>query len=154
MRWHDWLVLITSGALIWGAVSAFGVSHITLSQQGADGAYHDTYYVIAHGHYVLTAISIGLLAVVLHVALIRRSTPFMAASGAIAFCVFALGISLMIAPQMFLGSGDMPRRYIDYPDAFARWQMLSTLGGSLAFAALVTLLSLSLRAWVHRRRSR
>lgn len=154
MRWHDWLLVLTSGALLGGAVFAFGVNRLSLSQQGADRIYHDTYYVIAHGHYILAAVSLGVLAVTLHFALLRKSTPRIAAFGAIALCVLALGTALMLAPQMFLGAGGMPRRYIDYADVVARWQLLARIGGSLVLMAIVALFSLSLRAWLLRRRDR
>ncbi|WP_341862336.1 cbb3-type cytochrome c oxidase subunit I [Gymnodinialimonas sp. 57CJ19] len=130
------------------------MSRITWRQQGPDRAYHDTYYVIAHGPFMFAAVSLVVLAVTLHFALLRRSTPRIAAFGAIALCVLALGIALMLAPQMFLATGGLPQRYIDYPDTFARWQLLATLGGSLGVAAYVTLFGLSLRAWLHRRRKR
>ncbi|ABD54166.1 cytochrome c oxidase subunit I [Jannaschia sp. CCS1] len=155
MRWYDWLILTTIGALLGGAYFRFWPSQrIALSQPGADGTYHDTYYVVAHIHYL------GLLALLVvavgtaYVLLLRRSVPRIAVSGAVAICMLCLGTAFMVAPQAVLPGGGMPRRYTDYADAVERWQMLSAIGASLAIAALVTLLVLTIRALLLRRRSK
>ena len=150
MRWPDWLILITSGALIWGAVSAFSRSGIILSQAGADGSYHDTYYVVANGQYpIVVAAGIALVAA-LYLTLIRPAGPGLAATAALSIAAAALGYTLMMRPQAFAGRAAMPRRYTDYPDAFALWSKIATFGGILLLLAtarfvVATLLALLAR---------
>ncbi|SFO85093.1 cytochrome c oxidase subunit I [Tranquillimonas alkanivorans] len=115
-----------------------GVTGIVLSQAGIDRAYHDTYYVVAHFHYVM---SLG--AVFAIFAGIYFYFPKMTGKmypewvGKVHFWTFFIGANLTFFPQHFLGRQGMPRRYIDYPDAYALWNEVSSWGAFLSFASFI-----------------
>ncbi|KPU84713.1 cytochrome C oxidase subunit I [Marinosulfonomonas sp. PRT-SC04] len=115
-----------------------GVTGVVLSQPGLDRAYHDTYYVVAHFHYVMSlgaafAIFAGIYFWIGKMS--GRQYPEWA--GKIHFWMFFIGTNLTFFPQHFLGRQGMPRRYIDYPEAFAFWNQLSSYGAFLSFASFV-----------------
>ncbi|SFD45189.1 cytochrome c oxidase subunit 1 [Sulfitobacter brevis] len=115
-----------------------GVTGIVLSQAAVDRAYHDTYYVVAHFHYVM---SLG--AVFAIFAGIYFYFPKMTGkmypewAGKLHFWAMFIGANLTFFPQHFLGRQGMPRRYIDYPEAFAYWNQWSSIGAFLSFASFV-----------------
>ncbi|ANT62065.1 MULTISPECIES: cytochrome c oxidase subunit I [Roseobacteraceae] len=115
-----------------------GVTGVVLSQAGVDRAYHDTYYVVAHFHYVM---SLG--AVFAIFAGIYFYFPKMTGkmypewAGKLHFYVMFVGANLTFFPQHFLGRQGMPRRYIDYPEAFALWNHVSSWGAIISFASFL-----------------
>ncbi|MGK7653526.1 MULTISPECIES: cytochrome c oxidase subunit I [unclassified Roseovarius] len=115
-----------------------GVTGIVLSQAGIDRAYHDTYYVVAHFHYVM---SLG--AVFAIFAGVYFYFPKMTGRmipewmGQLHFWAMFIGANLTFFPQHFLGRQGMPRRYIDYPEAFAIWNWWSSIGAFLSFASFI-----------------
>ena len=115
-----------------------GVTGIVLSQAAVDRYYHDTYYVVAHFHYVM---SLG--AVFAIFAGIYFYFPKMTGkmypewAGKLHFWAMFIGANLTFFPQHFLGRQGMPRRYIDYPEAFAYWNHWSSLGAFLSFGSFV-----------------
>ncbi|MEP2640757.1 cytochrome c oxidase subunit I [Roseobacter sp.] len=115
-----------------------GVTGIVLSQAAVDRYYHDTYYVVAHFHYVM---SLG--AVFTIFAGIYFYFPKMTGkmypewAGKLHFWMMFIGANLTFFPQHFLGRQGMPRRYIDYPEAFAYWNQWSSWGAFLSFASFL-----------------
>ena len=115
-----------------------GVTGIVLSQAAVDRAYHDTYYVVAHFHYVM---SLG--AVFAIFAGIYFYFPKMTGkmypewAGKLHFWMMFIGANLTFFPQHFLGRQGMPRRYIDYPEAFALWNWWSSIGAFISFASFL-----------------
>ncbi|MFP7570383.1 cytochrome c oxidase subunit I [Marivita sp. S2033] len=115
-----------------------GVTGVVLAQASVDRAYHDTYYVVAHFHYVM---SLG--AVFAIFAGIYFWFPKMTGkmypewAGQLHFWAFFIGANITFFPQHFLGRQGMPRRYIDYPEAFAFWNYVSSWGAFLSFASFV-----------------
>ena len=115
-----------------------GVTGIVLSQAGVDRAYHDTYYVVAHFHYVMSLGAVFTIFAGIYFyfpKMTGRMIPEWA--GKIHFWTMFIGSNLTFFPQHFLGRQGMPRRYIDYPEAFALWNKVSSYGAFLSFASFV-----------------
>lgn len=115
-----------------------GVTGIVLSQAGVDRAYHDTYYVVAHFHYVMSLGAVfGIFAGIYYWFPKMSGKFFPEWAGKLHFWSFFIGANITFFPQHFLGRQGMPRRYIDYPEAFAFWNQVSSWGAFLAFASFV-----------------
>ena len=115
-----------------------GVTGIVLSQAGIDRAYHDTYYVVAHFHYVMSLGAVFAIFAGMYFYLPKmtgRMYPEWA--GKLHFWMMFIGANLTFFPQHFLGRQGMPRRYIDYPEAFAYWNLWSSWGAFLSFASFL-----------------
>ncbi len=115
-----------------------GVTGIVLSQAPIDRAYHDTYYVVAHFHYVMSLGAVFAIFSGIYFYLPKfsgRAAPEWAAK--LHFWMMFIGANLTFFPQHFLGRQGMPRRYIDYADAFALWNYVSSIGAFIAFASFV-----------------
>ena len=115
-----------------------GVTGIVLSQAGVDRAYHDTYYVVAHFHYVMSLGAVfGIFAGIYFYMPKFSGRKFPEWAGHLHFWTMFIGANLTFFPQHFLGRQGMPRRYIDYPDAFALWNYVSSIGAFVAFASFL-----------------
>ena len=118
-----------------------GVTGVVLSNAGVDRSMHDTYYVVAHFHYVL---SLGAVFSIFGAWYYwsPKMTGYMYSEtiGKLHFWLMFIGANLAFFPQHFLGLAGMPRRYADYPDAFAGWNFVSSLGSYLAFAGFLVFL--------------
>jgi cytochrome c oxidase subunit 1 len=118
-----------------------GVTGVVLANAGVDRALQETYYVIAHFHYVM-----GVAAVFAIFAgwyyWFPKITGYMYSDGIakLHFWVMFIGVNVLFFPQHFLGLSGMPRRYVDYPDAFAGWNFVSSIGAYIAgFSILIFL---------------
>tara|TARA_B110000977_G_scaffold182637_1_gene244468 strand:+ start:246 stop:1919 length:1674 start_codon:yes stop_codon:yes gene_type:complete len=115
-----------------------GVTGIVLSQAAVDRYYHDTYYVVAHFHYVMSLGAVFTIFAGIYFYLPKmtgRMYPEWA--GKLHFWAMFIGANLTFFPQHFLGRQGMPRRYIDYPDAFAYWNWWSSMGAFLSFGSFI-----------------
>ncbi len=115
-----------------------GVTGVVLANGGVDNYMHDTYYVVAHFHYVLSLGAVFSLFAGFTYWFAKMSgrhlNEFL---GHLHFWVFFIGVNLIFFPMHFLGLQGMPRRYPDYPDAFGYWNEIASIGYVIMAASMV-----------------
>jgi cytochrome c oxidase subunit 1 len=131
-----------------------GVTGVVLANAGVDRSLHDTYYVVAHFHYVLSLGAVFAIFAAWYYwfpKITGRVIPDWI--GRWHFYVAFISANLVFFPQHFLGLAGMPRRYIDYPEVFSGWNFISSLGSYLSAVAMILFFYGVLRAFTSKERA-
>jgi heme/copper-type cytochrome/quinol oxidase subunit 1/heme/copper-type cytochrome/quinol oxidase subunit 2 len=119
--------------------TAGGLTGVMLSNAGVDVALHDTYYVVAHFHYVLSMGAVfAIFAAIYYWFEKMTGAQYNEELAKIHFFLFFISVNITFAPMHFLGLAGMPRRVNDVPDGYMFWNHISSIGafmsaGTLAF---------------------
>ena len=145
----SWLATLYGGSLKFNTPLIFtigflalftigGLTGVVLSNASLDVAFHDTYYVVAHFHYVLSmgAVFAIFAGFYFWISKIVGKT-YNELYGKIHFWSLFIGVNLTFFPQHFLGMAGMPRRIPDYPDAFSGWNLISSFGSIVSVMSTV-----------------
>ena len=115
-----------------------GVTGVVLANGGIDDNLHDTYYVVAHFHYVLSLGAVFSIFAGFYYWFPKMSgRMYSELLGQLHFWIFFIGVNILFFPQHFLGQQGMPRRYADYPEQFAYWNQISSIGYAVMLVGVV-----------------
>jgi cytochrome c oxidase subunit 1 len=115
-----------------------GVTGVVLANAGITQILHNTYYVVAHFHYVLSLGAVfGIYAGIYYWLGKMSGRQYPERLGQIHFWLTFVGVNLTFFPMHFLGNQGMPRRYPDYPDAFSGWNAIASIGSYISVASFL-----------------
>ena len=161
----SWIATMWGGSIsfrvpmLWalGFISMFtigGVTGVVLANGSVDTVMHDTYYVLAHFHYVLSLGAVFALFAGWHYWFGKMwGKPYHEGLGQLHFWLFFIGVNLIFFPMHFLGLQGMQRRVPDYAAAFAGWNHVATWGFVLMAAGMACFFANMIVSLTSRRRS-
>jgi len=115
-----------------------GLTGIVLSNSSLNYLMHDTYYVVAHFHYVLSMGAVfGIFAAFYYWFEKMVGLPFNKILGVLHFWTFFLGVNITFFPMHFLGLAGMPRRIPDFPDAYSGWNFVASFGSNISVVSIL-----------------
>ena len=161
----SWIATMWGGSIrfelpmLWALAFIFlftvgGVTGVVLANGGMDLQLHDTYYVVAHFHYVLSLGAVFAIFCGMYYwfgKMFGRELPKV--GGYIHLITTFVGVNLTFFPQHFLGLAGMPRRYIDYADGLAFWNYVSSIGAYISFASSMFFVVMVIYALRHGQRT-
>jgi len=135
----DVSMLFAIGFLILFTIGGF--TGVILSSAGLDQILHDTYYVVAHFHYVLSMGAVfGMFGGFYYWSFHIFGKSFNEALGELHYWTTFIGVNLTFFPMHFLGMSGMPRRIPDYPDAYYTLNMVSSWGSAVTIVSIIIFL--------------
>jgi len=131
-----------------------GVTGVVLANAGIDTALHNTYYVVAHFHYVLSLGAVFSIFAGFYYWFPKMSGyMYSELLGKIHFWIMFIGVNMLFFPMHFLGLAGMPRRIPDYPDALADWNRIASFGAYISGASVIFFLFVVLHAFLAGKRA-
>jgi cytochrome c oxidase subunit 1 len=145
----SWIASIAGGKIEWNAPFLFvigflilftigGMTGVVLSNASLDIALHDTYYVVAHFHYVLSMGAVfSLFAGFYYWYSIITTYQYNEIWAITHFYLIFIGVNVTFGPMHFLGMMGMPRRILNYPDVFLYYNQLASLGSLISLISII-----------------
>ncbi|WBQ13423.1 cytochrome c oxidase subunit I [Hyphomonadaceae bacterium BL14] len=129
-----------------------GVTGVVLANAGIDASLHDTYYVVAHFHYVLSLGAVFSIFAGFYYWFEKIwGVKYSSILAKTQFWLFFIGANVIFFPQHFLGLQGMPRRYVDFADGHTFWNQVSSVGYVIMAAGMIVFFVLLIEAAIRRR---